>query len=73
MTTYTAADVRETYKHNSDTLTADLTDEQATTIASLWTMIEEDLINAYKDKVGDADGKKLSKPNSSIRQPPLHV
>ena len=58
MTTYTAADVRETYKHNSDTLTADLTDEQATTIASLWTMIEEDLINAYKDKVGDADGKK---------------
>lgn len=40
MTTYTADDVRAEYEKHPNTFSADLTDEQATTIASLWNTIK---------------------------------
>ena len=53
MTTYTAADVHAEYEKHPNTFSADLTDEQATTIASLWNTIKASVLKRYdEDSVG---------------------
>ena len=53
MNMYTANDVRAEYKDHPDTFNADLTDEQATTIASLWNTIKVSVLNRYgEDSAG---------------------
>lgn len=54
MTTYTAADVRAEYETHPDAFNADLTDEQATTIASLWNTIKASVLKRYDEDSIDA-------------------
>ena len=49
MTIYTADDVRAEYKAHPDVLSANLTDEQATMIASLWSKFKVSVLNFHDD------------------------
>lgn len=49
MTTYTAADVRAIYRKYPHALTAELTDEQAAMIASVWEEIDAAIPDIYND------------------------
>lgn len=63
MTAYTAADVRAEYKGHPDTFNADLTDEQATTIASLWNTIKASVLKCYDE---DSAGASFQFTNLAI-------
>lgn len=49
MTMYSADDVRAEYEKHPNTFSADLTDEQATTIASLWNTIKASVLKRYDE------------------------
>lgn len=63
MNIYTADDVRTEYKDHPDTFNVDLTDEQATTIASLWNTIKASVLKRYDE---DSDGASFRFTNLAI-------
>lgn len=63
MNLYTADDVRTEYEKHPNTFSADLTDEQATTIASLWNTIKVSVLKRYDE---DSDGASFRFTNLAI-------
>lgn len=63
MTTYTADDVRAEYEKHPDVFNADITNEQATAIASLWNTIKASVIKRYDE---DSAGASFRFTNLAI-------
>lgn len=63
MNIYTADDVRTEYENHPDTFNANLTDEQATTIASLWNTIKVSVLDRYDE---NSDGASFQFTNLAI-------